>query len=81
MYLKTYTACVEAAKDSFRKKGYSFNDDELFQIIGMDSSRPKEGETERFSIPLYKGEKLQRKAGHVQVYGRKNDYELNCYIL
>jgi len=81
MYLNSYTECIQKAKEEFQKKGFYFNEDELVDIIGFNSRRPSEGETERLTLPLYKNNKLQRKAGHIQVYGMKNCFELNYYIL
>ena len=81
MYFKSYTECIEKAKESFQKQGYHFNEDELVEIIGFNSKRPSVGQTERVTIPLYKNNKLQRKAGHIQVFGMKKSFELNCYIL
>jgi hypothetical protein len=46
----------------------------------MGPRKPTEGETNRFSITLFKDGKEQRKMLHIQVYGMNKKYELNCYI-
>jgi hypothetical protein len=81
MYFKSYTECIQKAKESFIKQGYHFNEDELVEIIGFNSKRPDIGETERVSIPLYRNNKLQKKMGHIQVFGMPHSFELNHYIL
>ena len=46
----------------------------------MGPKKPKEGDTNRFSISLKKDDKEQKKSLNIQVYGMKETYELNCYI-
>ena len=79
----TYTSAIEEAKRICVEKGFFLNEDELFQDIGLDSYRPKVGETERVTIKLYNEDlsKVHKKAMHVQVYGKEDGFELNCYIL
>jgi hypothetical protein len=79
-YHNTYTSAITAAKAYAEKQGYEINDDDSFRKIGMGPRKPSEGKTNRFSIELSKGDKVQRKQLHIQVYGMKNKYELNCYI-
>jgi hypothetical protein len=79
-YHNTYTSAINAAKTYAEKQGYEINDDDSFRKIGMGPRKPSEGKTNRFSIELSKDGKVQRKQLHIQVYGMKNKYELNCYI-
>lgn len=79
-YHNTYTSAVNAAREYAEKQGYEINDDDSFRKIGMGPKKPSEGKTNRFSIELSKDGKVQRKQLHIQVYGMKSKYELNCYI-
>lgn len=58
----------------------------MFVDIGMNTSKPKNGDTTRFSITLYKDGKALETKLQCQVFGRGDDsfinpYELNMYIL
>ncbi|WP_298751902.1 hypothetical protein [uncultured Arcobacter sp.] len=83
LYHDTYTSAIQTALDYAIKKGYQTDKEEVADIVGLNSSRPKKGKTTRVTIPLYKNGKEQRKALHIQVYDRgtsNNSYELNVYI-
>lgn len=80
VYHETYTSAIETALDYAKSKGYTYSDEDAGMEIGIKSSRPKNGTTEKISLPLYKGEKLQKKALQIQVADLGNKYELNCYI-
>lgn len=80
IYHKSYTHSIEAARAYALKKGYTIEDDEMFTKVGMNSKRPSEGKTTKVHLELLKGGKPQKKQLHIQVYGMKNGYELNCYI-
>jgi len=79
-YFKTYTEAVNAALEYSKKKGYETNKEELADIIGINSKRPKTGQTTKVDIPLYKNGKLQKKYLHRAVYAMENSYELTRYI-
>jgi hypothetical protein len=80
VYHDSYTSAINAAKAYAEKKGYTINDDDSFRKIGMGPKKPSEGKTNKFSIELSKDDKVQKKQLHIQVYGMKTKYELNCYI-
>ena len=80
VYHKSYTSAIQAAKAYAEKKGYEINDEDSFRQIGMGPRKPSEGKTNKFSIELSKGGKVQRKKLQIQVYGMRNSYELNAYI-
>ena len=80
VYHKSYTSAIEAAREYAEKQGYEINNDDAFTKIGVGPKKPSEGKTNRFSIELLRGGKEQRKQLHIQVYGMKSKYELNCYI-
>ena len=80
IYFKSYTHAIEAAEVMAGRKGYSIEDDELFNKVGMNSKRPSVGKTTKVNLELLKNGKPQKKMLHIQVYGMKNGYELNAYI-
>lgn len=80
VYHKTYSSAINDALDYAEKKGYTYDKEETYREIGMGPRKPDEGKTNRFTISLKKDDKEQKKALHIQVYGMKEKYELNCYI-
>ncbi len=80
VYHNTFSSAVQTAGEYAKSKGYELNDDEWFNTIATGPKRPQEGQTNRYSLTLYRDGKEQRKALHIQVYGMKNKYELNTYI-
>lgn len=83
IYHNSYTSAIEEVRKYATNQGYSLDDDEMFDKIGMGPRKPGRGKTNRFTITLYKGDRPQRKALHFQVYNREtnqNPYELNMYI-
>lgn len=80
---KTYTDAIDAAVTDARKRGYEVDSEVLADIVGLRSSRPKNGMTTRVEpIPLTKNGKPQRQHLHIQVYNRGGTvpFELNHYI-
>lgn len=80
VYHKTYTSAINTALEYAEKRGYTYDKEEVAREIGMGPRKPSEGDTNRFTIGLKKEEKQQKKSLHIQVYGMKESYELNCYI-
>jgi hypothetical protein len=80
VYHKSYTEAIQTAKEYALKRGYMVDDDDSFRKIGMGPRKPSEGKTNKVSVELTKGGKPSNKQLHIQVYGMKNGYELNCYI-
>ncbi len=85
-YFNSYSGAVQYAIAEAEKKGYRFCDIELFTLVGMESSRPKEGNTEHLHLSLYKPDDTPHKEClHISVYNRGNNIgnnmELNSYIL
>ena len=80
VYHNSYTSAIQSAKEYAEKQGYTINDDDSFRKIGMGPKKPSEGKTNSFSIELSYGGKDSRKQLHIQVYGMRTKYELNCYI-
>jgi hypothetical protein len=80
VYHDSYTSAINAAKQWAEKEGYEIDDEDSFRKIGMGPKKPSEGKTNKFSIELTKDGKSQKKMLHIQVYGMKTKYELNCYI-
>ena len=80
IYHNTFSSAVQTASEYANKLGYELNEDEWFTKVATGPKKPSEGETNRYSLSLYKDGKEQRKMLHFQVYGMKNKYELNAYI-
>lgn len=84
IYFDTYSGAVGFAKEKVESKGISIDEEDWWNNISMGPGRPKEGETVRHTIGLYKNGKQLRKALQIQVYNRgnnvKRNYELNYYI-
>jgi hypothetical protein len=80
VYHSTYTSAVQAALEHAERLGYTYDEDDSSKIIGLNTAKPKNGETTKFSLPIYKNDKLQNKMLQVQVTDLSNNYELNCYI-
>ena len=85
LYHSSYTSAIDFALKSAVSEGFTTDKEETAVLIGFQSSRPKEGKTERLSIPLYKNGKLvKNKALQIQIYNRGNNvvnnFELNKYI-
>jgi len=84
MNYNSYTEAVNAGLGDTYSKGFTTEPEELTDIIGFGSVRPKDGATTKLTIPIYKNGKKQKKHLQIQVYGRgtaTHNYELNCYIL
>lgn len=78
---KSYTKAIDEILDFIKKNGYEVTEDEInTKITTSYPGRPSEGKTTKLTLELMKGEKVQRKALHAQVYGMKTQYELNMYI-
>ena len=88
IYHKSYTSATDQIDAFAKKNGYSLDDEtdpedkgsQMFDLIGTGPKKPTNGKTNKFSFKLYKGDKLQRKGLHAQVYGDENRFELNMYI-
>lgn len=80
IYHETYTSAVNEALDYATKNGYTYDQDEVATEIGLGPRKPDEGVTNRFSITLFKNGVQTKKMLHIQIYGMKRNYELNCYI-
>lgn len=80
IYFPTYTAAINASLEYAEKEGYETDPEELADIIGLKSKRPKVGETTTVHVPLYKDGKPQKKWLHIMVYGMENSFELTKYI-
>ena len=80
VYHLSYTDAINTALAYAESLGYTYDKDETAVKIGMGPKKPSEGVTNIFSIILFKDGKEQKKQLHIQVYGMKVKYELNCYI-
>ncbi len=83
IYHDRYYEAVKEFLNQIKKAGYSYDDEEVAQIIGINSKRPGPGKYVKFSLPLYKNGKLNKKYAHASIYGmegRNEKYELTMYI-
>jgi len=77
----SYTSAMQEAYDYAEANGYLVDEEDIFQEVTTGKGRPGIGKTRKHSLLLLKGDKVQRKALQVQVYGMENGaYELNAYI-
>jgi hypothetical protein len=80
-HYRTYTEAVNYAIVQTHLNGYQTKDEDQFQIIRVNTKKPKVGETTQFNLPLYKAEKSQREMLHVKVYGLESGlFELHFYV-
>lgn len=80
IYHNSYTSAINAALEYAEMQGYSYDQEEVANQIGLGPKKPSEGQTNRFTITLYKNGVESKKALQIQVYGMREKYELNCYI-
>jgi hypothetical protein len=81
VYHNSYTSAVDVAIKFAEKKGYVVDTDDVWNQISTGPKKPSEGKTNKFSLGLIKGEKVDKKKLQIQIYGMGNGrYELNMYI-
>jgi len=85
VYFDSFSRAVQTAREEVEKRGYIIDEDDWWNEVSVGPGRPKDGETRRMSIGLWKNDKLSKKGLHIQVYNRgikfKYNYELNFYVL
>jgi len=74
-YTNAVTEMLKIATD----KGFTVDEDDIFEQITTGGGKPKEGETKKHHLGLSKNGKKSKKVLHGQVY-RDGSYELNAYI-
>lgn len=83
-YFNTFSGAVQFARLSVEKRGLEIDEDDWFREINTGQGKPKEGQTTRATIGLFKDGKPQKRALHIQVCNIgnsiKNNYELNYYV-
>jgi len=83
IYHDTFTSAAMEARAFVKKNGYSISDEDDWNHIATGPGKPKKGKTNRYNIPLSKGDKNTKRMLAMQVYNRETDkktYELNMYI-
>jgi hypothetical protein len=81
VYHNSYSSAVDIAIKFAEKKGYVVDTDDVWSQISTGPKKPSEGKTNKFSLGLIKGDKVDKKKLHIQIYGMGNGrYELNMYI-
>ena len=82
-YFSSYRDCVEESLKRANAKGFETNETDVFVLVSINTSKPSNGKTTKYHLPLYKDGESVEQYLHVQVYNRGvegNTYELNCYI-
>jgi hypothetical protein len=81
VYHNQYSSVIDEVEKYAKSKGYDLDQEEYGNAYVDAFFKPKEGSTKKDTLALYKNGKEQRKALHIQIYGRgANKYELNMYI-
>jgi len=80
----TLTSAVQEMEKFVKGKGFTLDDDEMFQEIGSGPAKPGPGKTNKYHLKLYKNGKEQKKMIHLQVtnlgYEKNLNFEANMYI-
>lgn len=84
LYHDSYTSAVQTAKNIAIISGYTIDEDEAMNVIGLGSKKPDVNDTVSLHLNLYDrdGNPVKQRL-HFQVYNRgteKKPYELNAYI-
>lgn len=81
VYHRLYSSAIDEITKYIDTVGYTYKEDDITNAYIDGFFKPKEGETKKDSIPLYKNGKEQKKMLHVQIYNMgKSGFELNMYI-
>ena len=84
VYFNTFSGAVQYARLKVENRGYVIDEDDWFNEVNTGKGRPKDDQTTRMTIRLYKDNKPQRKALQIQVYNRgnqiQNNFELTYYV-
>lgn len=81
VYHDSFTGVVGEVIGHLGKQGFYMAEDDVWNKISVGPGKPKDGRTDRYSMPLYDADgKPAGKAAHFQVYDMGNGrYELNLY--
>jgi hypothetical protein len=78
----SYSSAVSEIEKFAEKRSVEIKEDEIWDNISIGPKKPKEGDTNKFSLAITKDGKDQKKHLQVQITGLDNGkYELNMYIL
>lgn len=80
VYHNNYSSAINAAQLDIEERGFTFDENEVWTMIGCGPRRPKDDETNQFSLTLFKNSKQQKKMYHIQITGIGTKFELNSYI-
>jgi hypothetical protein len=73
-----YSDTITEVRAYVEKNGLTVSDDEMFETVGR-TLRPRDGQTNRFSVDVFKDGKPQKKMLHFQVFNDSERFELNLY--
>ena len=80
VYFDTYTGAVGHAMKVAKEKGYTLDQEEIWNKIATGDRKPPEGQTVSHHLSLFKDGQKVKEMLHIQVYGMSKSYELNFYI-
>ena len=81
VYHNNYTSAIDAVEIFATRSGYELDDEEYNSAYIDAFFKPAEGKTKKDTLTLFKNNKEQRKALHIQIYNRGGGkFELNMYI-
>jgi len=80
VYHKSYREAVEEILEFAESKGYTLDEDDIWNHITTGFGKPSNSETNKIHLPIFKNGKEQKKQLHAQVYNMGNAFELNIYI-
>lgn len=80
VYHNQYSTAIDEVEKYANAMGYELDQEEYSDTYVDAFFKPNDGQTKKDTLTLYKNDKKQRKALHVQIYGMGNKFELNMYI-
>jgi len=84
VYHKSFSEAAQEAIKVAKKKGFDVDEEDWQNEVAMggryNRARPATGDTHDFKVALTKNGKPTKKFLVFQVYGMKNQFELNAYI-
>ena len=80
MNFNTMTSAINHALDTVEARGLTTCDNERMHSIGFGPCKPTVGNTNRYTLQLFKGETQIKQYLHIQVFAKETCYELNFYV-
>jgi len=78
-YFNSYSEAVQFALKTAEKRGFTYDDDEYFDVVASGTKKPSKDKTTSFKLPLHKNGKSKNMLV-VNVFNTGKKYELNHYV-